>query len=279
VDNFTLNGTELDLSSGDFALDVAGDIEINADGGCINFKDASLALAAIVNTSCVGELRIHEAANFVGFKTPALTGDTTYTLPAAYAACNGMALTSTTGGVMSWAAAGGSKIDIIGTAVASCSGSLEITGLSSTYDTYFISWSDLVPVTDADNLYFRVGDSSGVDSGGCDYEFVMQRLVSSATTYAASASTGASSIRVGSGTGNAAGEGISGYAYLARPGDGTTFPMIQGQSTAESGTPELAANPFYGARKAVITLDRVNIYFSGGDVKTGRFTVWGLKHA
>ena len=78
----------------------------SADGGCINFKDASLALAAIVNTSCVGELRIHEAGNFVGFKTPALTGDTTYTLPAAYAACNGMALTSTTGGVMSWAAAG-----------------------------------------------------------------------------------------------------------------------------------------------------------------------------
>jgi hypothetical protein len=107
VDNFTLNGTELDLSTGNFTLDVAGDIEINADGGCINFKDASLALAAIVNTSCVGELRIHEAANFVGFKAPALTGDTTYTLPAAYAACTGMALTSTDAGVMSWAAAGG----------------------------------------------------------------------------------------------------------------------------------------------------------------------------
>ena len=41
VDNFTLNGTELDLSSGDFTLDVAGDITIDADGGQININDAT----------------------------------------------------------------------------------------------------------------------------------------------------------------------------------------------------------------------------------------------
>ena len=70
VDNFTLDGTELDLSTGDFALDVAGDIEVNADGGCINFKDASLALAAIVNTSCVGELRIHVSRQLYRVKAP-----------------------------------------------------------------------------------------------------------------------------------------------------------------------------------------------------------------
>jgi hypothetical protein len=107
VDNFTLNGTELDLSSGDFALDVAGDVEINADGGCINFKDASLALAAIVNTSCVGELRIHEAANYVGFKAPALSANQTWTLPAAVACCACDVLTCNGSGVLSWATAGG----------------------------------------------------------------------------------------------------------------------------------------------------------------------------
>jgi hypothetical protein len=106
VDNFTLNGTELDLSSGDFALDVAGDIEINADGGCINFKDGSLALAAIVNTSCVGELRIHEAANYVGFKAPALSANQIWTLPAADGnACD--VLTCNGSGVLSWASAAG----------------------------------------------------------------------------------------------------------------------------------------------------------------------------
>jgi len=107
VDNFTLDGTELDLSSGNFALDVAGDVEINADGGCVNFKDASLALAAIVNSSCVGELRIHEAANYVGFKAPALSGDQIWTLPAAVASSACDVLTCNGSGVLSWATAGG----------------------------------------------------------------------------------------------------------------------------------------------------------------------------
>lgn len=106
----TADGTVDIDSAGNMTLDSGADVEINADGGCVNFKDGSLALAAIVNTSCVGELRIHEAANYVGFKTPALTGNTTYTLPAAYAACTGMALTSTDAGVLSWAAAGGGAV-------------------------------------------------------------------------------------------------------------------------------------------------------------------------
>jgi len=39
VDNFTLDGTTLALSSGNFTLDVAGDIIFDGDGGDILFKD------------------------------------------------------------------------------------------------------------------------------------------------------------------------------------------------------------------------------------------------
>ena len=39
VDNITIDGTEIDLSSGDFTLDVAGDIILDADGGDFIFKD------------------------------------------------------------------------------------------------------------------------------------------------------------------------------------------------------------------------------------------------
>ena len=38
VDNITIDGTEIDLSSGDFTLDVAGDISIDAGGGDTRFK-------------------------------------------------------------------------------------------------------------------------------------------------------------------------------------------------------------------------------------------------
>ena len=42
IDNITIDGTEIDLSSGDLTLDVAGDIILDADGGNILFKDGSI---------------------------------------------------------------------------------------------------------------------------------------------------------------------------------------------------------------------------------------------
>ena len=39
VDNITIDGTEIDLSSGDLTLDVAGDIILDADGGEVLLKD------------------------------------------------------------------------------------------------------------------------------------------------------------------------------------------------------------------------------------------------
>ena len=51
VDNFTLNGTELDLSSGDSTLDVAGDIILNTDDGIVSLQDASATFGSLENSS------------------------------------------------------------------------------------------------------------------------------------------------------------------------------------------------------------------------------------
>jgi len=42
IDNITIDGTEIDLSSGDLTIDVAGDIILDADGGDVNFKDGGV---------------------------------------------------------------------------------------------------------------------------------------------------------------------------------------------------------------------------------------------
>jgi len=47
VDNITIDGTEIDLSSGDFTLDVAGDIIFDADGENIKFSDAGTEIGQI----------------------------------------------------------------------------------------------------------------------------------------------------------------------------------------------------------------------------------------
>ena len=41
VDNITIDGTEIDLSSGDLTIDVAGDIILDADGGDFIFAMGS----------------------------------------------------------------------------------------------------------------------------------------------------------------------------------------------------------------------------------------------
>jgi len=51
VDNITIDGTEIDLSSGDLTIDVAGDIILDADGADVLLKDGGTQYAALTNSS------------------------------------------------------------------------------------------------------------------------------------------------------------------------------------------------------------------------------------
>jgi len=51
VDNITIDGTEIDLSSGDLTVDVAGNIDLDADGGTIKVSDGGTELLNIINSS------------------------------------------------------------------------------------------------------------------------------------------------------------------------------------------------------------------------------------
>ena len=51
VDNITIDGTEIDLSSGDLTVDVAGDIILDADGGDFKFQDGGTEILRVSNSS------------------------------------------------------------------------------------------------------------------------------------------------------------------------------------------------------------------------------------
>ena len=61
IDNITIDGTEIDLSSGDLTLDVAGDIILDADGGDFQFKDGGTHVLNIENSS--GDIKITSITN------------------------------------------------------------------------------------------------------------------------------------------------------------------------------------------------------------------------
>ena len=51
VDNITIDGTEIDLSSGDLTIDVAGDIILDADDADVSFRDGGTGHLSISNSS------------------------------------------------------------------------------------------------------------------------------------------------------------------------------------------------------------------------------------
>ncbi len=51
IDNITIDGTEIDLSSGDLTLDVAGDIVLDADGGDVKISDGGTHVGSLSNSS------------------------------------------------------------------------------------------------------------------------------------------------------------------------------------------------------------------------------------
>ena len=51
IDNITIDGTEIDLSSGDLTVDVAGDIILNTDDGVVSLQDDNVTFGSLNNNS------------------------------------------------------------------------------------------------------------------------------------------------------------------------------------------------------------------------------------
>ena len=204
--------------------------------------------------------------------------------PVAIATGNdGQVLTSTGAGsppAFETPAAGGSW-NLIATAVASSSASLTITGLNSTYDTYAVALSAIVPSGD-NNIYLRLGDSSGIDSGSTDYQHHIASGQSSADSVSgnSSAPSGLSYIPLSMGNvGSATGEGMGAMLYIHNPSDSTEYTMISGTYNAVNDNGNTRGGWVNGHRASVISHDRVQIYPQSGTFDSGRLTVWGIAHA
>ena len=126
VDNFTLDGTTLALSSGDFTVDVAGDIILDADGREIKLKDAGLEFGVLYNSN--GDFGIYSSQDdkdmlFQGSDAGSVITALTLDMSAAGAATFNAGATF------------GSGIDVTGTVTAdglTVDGSAQINGDAST---------------------------------------------------------------------------------------------------------------------------------------------------
>ena len=180
--------------------------------------------------------------------------------------------------------AGGGAWNLIGTSEASSSASLTITGINSTYDTYGVAVSALVPATDNVDVYIRFGDSSGIDSGSNDYSYHASGGRAGASTARTAFDDTAAQIAfvlTADTIVNTTGGGFGMMAFLHGPSDSSFVTSLSGTYWYQAmDAPEGGDGGSFGAsRRDVIAHDRIQVFFSSGNIASGRLSVWGLAHA
>jgi hypothetical protein len=181
--------------------------------------------------------------------------------------------------------ASGGATTLIGTDENTTAGAtLDVTGLTNSYDSFLI-YITVVPDTDNQDIYLRLGDSGGIDSGASDYAWLQAQNEVTNTSW--SSTTGAEdeadseielNANVATGAGSTAGEGASFALVLQGASDASTVPMLHGTYNIRTATPSGEVGRVHGFRVAVITYDRVQVLAQSGDI-LGRLTVVGINNS
>jgi hypothetical protein len=255
-----------------------------------NLEDGAVTTAKIadvnVSTGKVADDAVTLAKMAPGTDGNLITYDASGNPAAVATGSSGQVLTSAgAGAAPTFATIASSPMVLIGSSAASNSSTLDITGLSTTYDVYYLIGSNLIPTTDAsDRISLRVGDSSGYDSGASDYGWTVAAWDIAASPSAHSQGDVADSSiilsRDDSGVGSATGEGIDFEGVLFRPNSGTTYPTFVWRCYKHDNATGIYLNIGMGRRMSAITMDRCQLVIQdGSNINTGRFSVYGVKHA
>ncbi len=121
ADNITIDGTEIDLSSGDLTVDVAGDIILDADGGDFKFQDGGTEILRITNSSSDVIIRpVVDAKDLIfqqrdGTEVARVEDNGTFNVVTGKLAINGTAVTSTAAelNILDGATATASEINLL----------------------------------------------------------------------------------------------------------------------------------------------------------------------
>ena len=180
----------------------------------------------------------------------------------------------------SWATpAGGGAWNIIDTAVISSAvPTLTVTGLdTSVYETFVIRVTNFIPVTDGRSFRMRLGDSGGIDTGSTDYGYVYLSQQGGNHGPSVNGSNGADGIMIDNYSGNASGENFSVTATLSCAA-ASLKPHLHFTSSSVNANGNSMTHHGVGHRTAAINVTQVQVYFSSGNISSGRMTVWGIAH-
>lgn len=181
-------------------------------------------------------------------------------------------------GIPPWAVAG---MAVLATGALSAQATLDIpldtTGYSN-FKNFKLILTNIVPVTDAANLYLRISDDGGstFEADASDYAWVNNTAQLATTPSAGSVGDGADAQVVLLGTvDNVAGDGACVEIMIFNPA-ATTKTWMKWEGTFVSGSGAVAHITGGGRNLVASAVTDIRILFSTGNISTGNWTLIGI---
>lgn len=173
---------------------------------------------------------------------------------------------------------GGGGLVLLEQHTASASASLDFTTfISGTYDTYQFELVDIVPATNATDLWLRVGTGAGPTwDTGSNYQY-HGSLWNTAGASGVVQSTSDSKVVLGQSVSNTASDGgYNGRVTWRDPGSASARKAYLGASTNAQSTGNFTFNTGGGQYKITTAMTGVQFLMSSGNIASGTIRVYGL---
>jgi len=178
------------------------------------------------------------------------------------------------------AAGGGAWNYITTSSITGSPSTVTLSGITSAYDTYVLTYANIRVSDDGAMLGLRYGDSGGVDSGSTDYG-INRHITFGNNSNNVYGTQERNFMDISKDTGNAAGESCNGHAYLHSLTGGALWPSMSYVSSVMPGNAAYTPAGYIGSgnRNAVITVTTVSLAVTPGTIVSGRITLYGIAHS
>lgn len=173
----------------------------------------------------------------------------------------------------------GSSLVLIQSQAASASATIDFTsGLTSTYDQYLVTFTGVVPATNAQNFLLEISTDGGSTwkTGASDYKRVINTLSDAGTNTVSAAMTEAA-MTLTIGQSNNSGRPVGGNMYIFGPSAGTLQPINWMMSYFDGSNNKMITGA--GCYTAGAAINGLRFLFASGAITTGTFTLYGIRKA
>ena len=168
----------------------------------------------------------------------------------------------------------------ISTATASSSATISFTGLSSSYITYMVEFSNVVVATNSVDFYAQFG-TGGTPTYQTSSYYGMRIGGGSSTSNNGTGFTNAAQIMMNSSSAGfslttTAGAGLDGRFYISNPSQSTINHQCQWQIAYQSSGTESCQFVGGAEWRGTTAVTAIKFYMSSGNIASGTFTLYGL---